>query len=358
MNRIISSFIILIIFCLVLSSCSSSVNVYKKEFDDIYKNIHNIPVLNSDDYYICETNIAIDEAFECLFYIKSIDSILCYDNNENRLALVELAECKLTFIEDNSNIKRISNIVVSDDWIAYIVTTNDDLYSLEAYNIKSNDNRTVIKAKKDRPTYYNSVIIGDNLYYDKLYNGGISEEYDCSIFSLDLTNSTEKIVCEHAVMPMNYKSNLCFVVNNSKIVTWDNGTVNELYDLKELNLYKEVSSINCSNDVLSYTYWVMSEDATYATGGGVGFVNNAKRFDFIESEKSSYPSTLEANNNYIIWNETSYQYRPMFYDRLRNAFVILDKDPSFYTAYLGDDKIIFCSRNNTELHIITVSCLY
>ena len=84
MNRIISSFIILIIFCLVLSSCSSSVNVYKKEFDDIYKNIHNIPVLNSDDYYICETNIAIDEAFECLFYIKSIDSILCYEYKANK----------------------------------------------------------------------------------------------------------------------------------------------------------------------------------------------------------------------------------------------------------------------------------
>ena len=375
MKKLIS---MIIFSCMVLafSSCSSN----RISFDD--ERLTNIRTL-SDGRVVsnqitlhCENAMHSDN-FNTIEIIPEIeiDGGIRYVFNETKFLVHSNVNRAVGILSDNGAFEELfswgadyetSIIYCDDDYIIYTTYKWEDYYIvdnvIEMYVYSLSERNSLKIADIDVVSMWvdhNAVRINDTIYYDIVDYIAEDGYAVYSIMEYNISDQSNKLLCEDACRPSIYNDKLAFIKNSTAIVEYTDEGVSELLNLEQSGLYQTVNELHISGDKICYRYSIKTDEEhpDGVTGSGIGFMKDGKRYNVAEVE-TAYMCSLSVEGNLAAWNYDSAEgILPIVYDIEKDTAIVLDAERSIYWSLISDNTVYFIDYldDSKKIKIITYS---
>lgn len=374
MKRIIS---LITLGCMFLALCSCSSN--KISFDDerltnirvsstdgtVYTDkitLHCKNAVHSDNFNTIEITPQIEADSDNRLYIQYVfneNKFLAQSYGNNVVGILSADGAFEELFSDNTD-RNMNILCCDDDYIIYMVSLRGGgrtTGQIHMYSLSEKSNLKIVDID-DASAWvnYSAVRVDDVIYYNSVNR--IEDGYAVeSIMEYNISKGTNQLFCADAALPSIYNGKLAFVKNNTSFVEYTDGGFSEILDLKESGLYRTVRGHHISGDKVCYDYSIYT-DETYdgATGSGVGFIKDGKRYEIADSE--AYMCSLSIEGNLAAWNyDCAEGVFPIVYDLETDTATVLDAERSVYWSFVSDNTVYFAEypSDSEEIRIITYS---
>lgn len=373
MKKIIS---LMALGCMVLTLCSCSSN--KIPFDDerltdiwvssIDGTVYTYPItlhcknaVHSDNFNTIEITPQIEADSDDRLRIRYVFNENKFLAQSNRVVGILSADGAFEELFSDDTDRNLNILCCDDDYIIYMVSLRSKgrtTGQMHMYSLSEKSNLKIADID-DASAWvdYSAVRVDDVIYYNSVNR--IEDGYAVeSIMEYNISKGTNQLFCADAAMPSIYNGKLAFVKNNTALVEYTDGGFSEILDLKESGLYRTVSGHHISGNKVCYDYSIHTDESypEGATGSGVGFIKDGKRYEIADSE--AYMCSLSIEGSLAAWNyDCAGGVFPIVYDLEKDTAIVLDAERSVYWSFVSDNNVYFVEYPNDsqEIRIITYS---